>query len=307
MQISLPKVSLTLLKATTNVTRAMSILKISWDQVQLIEERAVGRGLVRRGEDEVVVHIGVDEKSFLKGHKYASLAVDLDNPRVLDVAEGRSKESATILLEKAVPEKRRKDVKAGAMDMWAPFKDAWEAVIGLHAPIVHDKFHIAKYLSEAVDKVRRKEHKDLKKEGSDMLTKARYLFLKNPDTLDDKESERFKTLMSEELKVGRAWALKEAFRMFWEYSYARSAKKFFDRWYFRATHSRLQPIIEVAKMLKRHLSGLLAYCTHRITNAATEGLNSKIQHIKASARGFRNFAHNRIAILFHCGRLNLYP
>ena len=109
------------------------------------------------------------------------------------------------------------------------------------------------------------------------------------------------------LQVGRAWSIAQAFEDFWTYRYAGSARKFFDRWYFWATHSRLKPVIEAAKTLKRHLPGLLAYCKHRITNAVAEGMNSKIQLIKANARGFRNFEKFRIAILFYCGRLDLYP
>lgn len=86
-----------------------------------------------------------------------------------------------------------------------------------------------------------------------------------------------------------------------------SAEKFFQRWYWWATHSRLKPMIDVAKMLKRHLSNILTYLRHQITNAMMEGFNSKIQTIKANARGYRNFANYRIAILFYCGKLALYP
>jgi transposase len=109
------------------------------------------------------------------------------------------------------------------------------------------------------------------------------------------------------LKVGRAWAIKEAFAPFWDYRYGAAARKFFARWYFWATHSRLAPIIAAAKTLKRHLSGLLAYAKHRITNATAEGTNGTIQLLKANARGYRNFAQYRTAILFHCGKLDLYP
>ena len=73
------------------------------------------------------------------------------------------------------------------------------------------------------------------------------------------------------------------------------------------SRSRLKPVIEVARMLKRHLKNLLTYLRHHITNAVTEGLNSKIQSLKAAARGFRNFANYRTRILFFCGKLNLYP
>jgi transposase len=290
------------LQATASVAQAQSLLRLSWDTVQRIKERAVQRGLARRKE-ETIRYVGIDEKSFLTGHQYASLMTDLERGRVLDVVQDRTKESAALLINTAISERQRGMVEAVAMDMWQPFMDAWGAASA--APIVHDKFHIAKYLGEAVDAVRRNEHRALMGGGNDLLKGARYLFLKNE--LEGDEKTRFRALMSKELKVGRAWALKEAFRHFWDFIRECAARSFFTRWYFRATHARLKPIIDVAKMLKRHLVGLLAHCAHDITNAVTEGLNSKIQSIKASARGFRNFEHYRIAILFGCGKLDMKP
>lgn len=290
----------------TSITKATTLLGISWHQAQHLKERAVARGLVRR-TDEPIRYVGTDEKSFLKGHRYASLAYNLDAGCVLEVVEGRTCEAAVLLLNKAILEEQRGYVAAGAMDMWQPFMDAWKDVFGSDTPIVHDKFHVAKYLGTAVDSVRKGEHKTLRKEGSDLLTKTKYLWLKNPDTWDKDEEQRFYDLMKNELKVGRAWALKEAFRKFWEYHREYAAKKFFDRWYFRATHSRLAPMIKVAKTLKRHLSGLIAHVDHAITNAVGEALNSVVQTIKANARGFRNFEHYRIAILFSCGKLDMLP
>lgn len=294
------------LQATASVTQAQSLLRLSWDAVQRIKERGVERGLERRNANEPIRNIGIDEKSFLKGHHYASLATDLDRGRVLDVVEHRTREAATVVLGKAVPESGRGLVEAGAMDMWEPFMQSW-GVLFPDAPIVHDKFHIVGYLGKAVDAVRKSEHRALKKDGNDILTSAKYLFLKNTENHTDDERARFQSLMQEELQVGRAWTLKEAFRHFWDYVQVSAARKFFNCWYFRATHSRLKPMIEVAKMMKRHLEGLLAYCLHQISNAVTEGLNSKIQSIKANARGFRNFEHYRIAILFGCGKLNMMP
>ena len=139
------------------------------------------------------------------------------------------------------------------------------------------------------------------------MNKTKYLWLRNPKNWSDVQREQFATMKIDMLQVGRAWSIAQAFEDFWTYRYAGSAREFFDRWYFWATHSRLKPVIEAAKTLKRHLPGLLAYCKHRITNAVAEGMNSKIQLIKANARGFRNFEKYRIAILFYCGRLDLYP
>jgi transposase len=294
------------LQATASVTQAQSLLRLAWDAVQRIKERAVERGLVRRDADDVVIHVGIDEKSFLKGHHYASLSTDLARGRVLDVVEHRTIEAATGLLNKAIPEALRHHVVAGAMDMWEPSMKSFRAVFPT-AAIVHDRFHISSYLGKAVDMVRRKEHRELQKDGSDLLTGAKYLFLKNTENHSKDERARFRTLMQDELKVGRAWTLKEAFRHFWDYDYMSAARTFFNCWYFRATHSRLIPMIDVAKMIKRHLDGLLTHCLHKISNAVTEGLNSKIQSIKANARGFRNFEHYRIAILFGCGKLNMLP
>lgn len=290
------------LLGTSNVTRAMALLRIGWESLQTIRERAVARGLARRKEEEIT-YVGIDEKSFLKGHRYASLMTDLEKGRVLEVVEDRTKESAKTLIERALSATQRPLVKAAAMDMWRPFLDAWKE--SSDAPIVHDRFHVSKYLGEAVNTVRKQENHILRGEGSAILTGAKYLFLKNK--LGGEEKARFHSLMREDLKVGRAWALKEDFRHFWMYVRESVAHSFFDRWYFHATHSKLKPVIAVAKMLKRHLSGLLSHCAHAISNAVTEGLNAKIQYVKASARGFRSFAHYRIAILFYCGKLDMQP
>lgn len=290
--------------AAKSIKEAARLLGLSWDQVHHIQTRAVELGLMRRELDEIK-NVGIDEKSFLKGHKYASLMVDIDGERVLDVVEGRTLESANVLWEK-LPEEVRTGIDAVAMDMW----DAFITSTNTNAPqaaIVHDKFHISKYLNEAVDKVRRAEHKGFMKDGNETLKGAKYLFLKNPENMNDKEKERFESLRMDNLKAGRAWSIKEQFSEFWTYSYQASAEKFFQRWYWWATHSRLKPMVDVAKMMKRHLDNILTYLRHQITNAMMEGFNSKIQSIKANARGYRNFANYRIAILFYCGKLELYP
>jgi len=290
--------------AAKSIAEAAKLLRISWDQAHAIQRRAVNRGLVRREIDEIR-NIGIDEKSFLKGHKYASLMVDIDGERVLDVVEDRTLESANELWSR-LPEDVRHGIDAVAMDMW----DAFITATRTNAPqaeIVHDKFHISKYLNTAVDKVRRSEHKAFMKDGIETLKGAKYLFLKRPENMSENEKDRFNGLRLDNLKVGRAWSIKETFSEFWTYTYQGSAEKFFNRWYWWATHSRLRPMVEVAKVLKRHFANIITYLRHQITNAMMEGFNSKIQTIKANARGYRNFANYRISILFYCGKLELYP
>ena len=116
-----------------------------------------------------------------------------------------------------------------------------------------------------------------------------------------------KRLKAQDLATGRAWAIKENLRRLWGYVSRTWAVKHWKSWNFWATHSRLAPVIRVARMIQNHLTNILTYFGHRITNAVSEGLHSKIQTIKQMACGFRNREHFKTAIYFHCGGLDLYP
>lgn len=292
------------LNACSCVNRAAALLGLSWSSVHSILERAVDRGLERREVDDIR-HVGMDEKSFGRGHDYVSVMTDIDNRRVLEVAPERTIEAADSLW-KTLTLTQREDVESVSMDMWQAFMTSAQANAP-NAEIVHDKFRIAKYLGEAVDKVRRAEHKTLKQEGNETLTGSRQLWLYNMENLDGDRYARLNQLQQQDLKTARAWAIKENFRWFWDYTYTGCAKKFFDRWYGWARRSQLEPIKKVAAMLKNHLDGILSYFRHRVTNATAEGFNSRIQSIKSAARGFRSFVNYRLRILFYCGKLDLMP
>jgi transposase len=292
------------IQACGNVKAAASLLRLDWDSVHRIMERAVERGLARR-DLESVPHVGIDEKNFGRGQSYISLLTDLTASRVLEVVEGRTEEAANQLW-KAIPQEQRAEVEAVAMDMWPAYINSAETNAE-QAEIVHDRFHISKHLNEAVDKVRRQEHKALKQTGDERLKGSKQLWLFNPENLNEDRWIEFEVLKDQELKTSRAWAIKEQFRWFWEYRHAGNARNFFSRWYGWAARSRLGPIRDVAKTLKRHLDNIVSYFRHRITNAATEGFNSRIQSIKSQARGFRAFRNYRTRILFYCGKLDLPP
>jgi transposase len=159
------------------------------------------------------------------------------------------------------------------MDMWEPYVQSTRAHLpGADAKIVFDKFHVVKHLHEAVDHVRRGEHRTLKHAGDARLTGSKYLWLRRPADLPPEQRLVLRPLQREDFKVGRAWALKERFRTFWEYRYLGAARTFFKRWHWRATHSHLKPMAAVAKLIQRHLPNLLTYLRHRVTNAGLEGL-----------------------------------
>ena len=281
-------------------------LGLSWAEAHGIMERAVRRGLGRR-QQEPVPYLGVDEKSFQKRHEYVTMVCDLQHARVLYVADGRGKASLDGFYAGLTPEQRA-GIKGVAMDMWKPYiASTREYVPEAEDKIVFDKFHIVAHLSKAVDTVRRHEHRRLMEQGDESLKGTKYLWLKGKERFERRSWIHFGQLRDSHLKTARAWAINDTFSHFWDYVYLKPAREFFQQWYGWAIRSRLEPIKKVARMLKAHLENILTYLKHRITNAVTEGINSKIQWIKQTARGFANRDNFRVAILFHCGGLDLYP
>jgi transposase len=269
-------------------------------------EKAVARGLARR-ERRVPRFLSIDEKSFARRHRYETLVCDRERGTVEYVAEDRRQESLEAYYRQFSVEELA-GIEALAMDMWDPYVAATRAYVP-DAPekIVFDRFHVVRLVTQAVDAVRRQEHKRLRKTGDDRLAGTKHLWLANEENIPDWRRAEFAAIKNANLKTSRAWALKESLRSFWDYRYPKRAADYFRRWYFWATHSRLSPMIRAAKTLQRHLPNLLTYFRHRISNATAEGLNSKIQMVKEMACGFRNRDHYKMAIYFHCGGLNLYP
>jgi len=281
-------------------------LCLSWDEVHAIQERAVKRGLSRR-KAEPVQHIGVDEKAFTRGHHYFTLVNDLDRGRVLFVTENREERSLDAFWSE-LSQQQLDAVQAMAMDMWDPYVNSTRRHLPqAESKIVFDKFHIAKHLGEAVDLVRRRENKQLKASGDDRLVGTRYDWLRHPARREPDDRRQFSALRDSNLKTACAWALKEAMMAFFEYVYERPARKHFRWWHSWAVRSRLAPMIDKARMLKRRFDNIVTYLKHRITNAASESLNSKVQWVMYTARGFRNKANFVTAIYFHCGALDLSP
>jgi transposase len=289
-----------------NVKNAAAILRITWDEAWHLMERAVARGRAAKGST-MPRQIGVDEKAIAKGHRYMTLVCDLDEATVEYIGEER-KESSLATYFDAFPETSREQIEAISLDMWPAYiKACRDKVPGADDKMVFDRFHIMRHVLDAVDTVRKQEHKALQEVGDATLTKSKYLWLTNPENMTDQARARFAELKTAELKTGRAWALKEALRTLWNYQSAIWATKFWKRWYFWATHSRLAPMIKAAKLIADHWPNVLTYFTHRITNAVAEGLNSKIATVQKRACGYRNPNHFKIAVYFHCGGLNLYP
>ncbi len=289
-----------------NVKRAAEILRISWSQAWHLMECAVYRGRAAKG-NAVPSQIGIDEKAISKGHHYMTLVCDLNAATVEYVGEERTEASLTAYFN-AFTQEQLAGIEAISLDMWPAYiKACKEQVPQARDKMVFDRFHIMQHIGKGVDSVRKQEHKALLQEGDNTLTGSKYLWLYNAETMPIAARAKFELIKHGNLKTARAWALKESLREMWSYHSMGWAKRFWRRWYFWATHSRLAPMIEKAKLIARHLPNILTYFKHRVTNAVAEGLNSKIATVQKRACGFRNRDNFKIAIYFHCGGLELYP
>jgi transposase len=288
------------------VTGVHRLTGASWDAVWAVLTRAVARGLARKPR-RLPTRLGIDEKALGKGQRYETVVVDLARGTVEAVLDDRS-QAALETYYRQFTAAELQGIQAIAMDMEAHYIQATLACVpGAATKLVFDKYHVVRTVTTAVDDVRRQEHKALQAEDDRRLKGTKYLWLWNAENVPAWRRAEFEALKRAALKTSRAWAIKEALRPFWHYTSPTWAAKYFAAWYFWATHSRLVPMIKAAKTLKRHLPNLLTYFTHRITNALSEGINSKIQTFKLMACGYRNREHYRTAILFHCGGLDLYP
>jgi transposase len=293
-----------LLQAAANISRVASLIKLDWHTVNGVIARAVERGLARRTQ-EPVRHLGLDEKSFARGHNYASVLTDVDRSRVLEVSLS---DHARLVLRLAWYRWRNATASAqrlSGMDLSQPYlvpvsgdspwarsrlcsaRRTWSTASLRYLETWNLSCTMPALASMVVAALMYAGHMSM----AMARTPARCSQLRLASTRSASSS----------LRPGVSFAA------FWDYRYPKSAQAFFDAWTTRAMRSRIEPIKAVTKMLRRHRDGLMNYTKHRITNAAAEGFNSIIQTIKANARGFRSFDNFRTRILFFCGKLDLMP
>ncbi|QEG24068.1 Transposase [Mariniblastus fucicola] len=233
---------------------------------------------------------------------------DLDNSTVEAISEGHNEAAANECFSQLLPG-QIETVEAIAMDMSSAFVKSAKSNIPLaEEKIVHDRFHVMKLVNEAVDKTRKEEHKRLRAVGDDTLKGTRYLFLKNYDNLKESKQQELDSLFISRLETGKAWTYKEMLRDLWHHDTASEATEFFNWWYRKVIHTKLEPLKKVARTIKERLANVVSYCTFGgISNGVAEGINSKIQSIKRRVGGYRNRENYKTAIFFYCGGLDLDP
>jgi len=244
--------------------------------------------------------VGVDETSVRKHHNYITLFVNLENKKTVFVTEGKSSKTVKKFAEDLKKHGGEvSNIKDISCDMSPAFIKGVKKELP-NAQITFDKFHILKIINKAVDQVRREEAKN-----NNLLKNTKYIFLKNHNNLTKKQSQKLAELSISKLNIKsiRALHLRENFQEIYN---ARSEEDFeilINKWFFWATHSRLEPMIRAAYTIKNHWEGVLNWFESKINNGVLEGLNSVIQACKAKARGYKTFKNFRIIVYLVTGDL----
>lgn len=186
-------------------------------------------------------------------------------------------------------------------DVTCDLSPAFIAGVGKHIPeaeIVFDRFHVMQLVSKAVDEVRRQESKT-----NEALKKTRYIWLKHPDKLTVQQKETLASISKVHTKTGRAYQLRLSLADFFDADDPTDAARHLQKWYYWATHSKLEPMIKAAKTIKKHWDGILAWHNKRLSNAILEGTNSIIQAARSKARGYRTTRNFITVAYLIAGRL----
>lgn len=290
-----------LLHATKNQTRTAELMRCGFNVVNRIIHLSTKRGMERRKLDSIVFeHLSIDEKSFKKGHQYVTVLSHPASGCILEVEKDRTKDACKTLVEKSLTQNQRNNIQTVSMDMWKAFISTSKEVFP-NAQIVHDRFHLVKYLNEAIDKVRRREVKQHQE-----LKDSRYALLKNPENLTEKQRIKFEAIKDANYQVSRAWQVRENFKDM--FSSAQSEGfPLYMKWVSDAISKNIKEITKVVDMFNNHIIGVVNALVLNFNNAMAERLNGKIQELKTVGRGYRTFENFRSAILFFHGGLNLYP
>ena len=281
------------------------VFHTSWEKVFRAVEMAVEWGRAHQ-ELSGIEAIGIDEIQWQRGHRYLTLVYQIDEGRRRLLWVGEHRKVKTLLrFFRWFGKERGAALKFICSDMWKPYLKvvAKKAHKAIH---VLDRFHIMSHLSKAIDEVRAEEARQLKAKGYEpVLKNTRWLLLKRPENLTEKQEPRLAELLHYNLRSVRAYLLKEDFQFFWDYISPYWAGQFLDRWCTRTMRARLEPMKKVARMLRRHRPLLLNWFRAKgaFSNATVEGFNTKAKLTLRKSYGFRTYRAMEIAVYHTLGAL----
>jgi transposase len=279
--------------------------RVSWDRVYEAVKQAVSWGLAQR-DLSGIESIGVDEVQWHRGHQYQTVVYQLDEGGKRLLWIGPDRRAKTLLcFFRWLGKERTAQLQFIVSDMW----QAYLKVIAKKAPHalhVLDRFHIVQRMNKAIDEVRAAEVKQLKADGYEpILKRSRWLLLKRPENLSDKQAVKLQEILQYNLKSVRSHLMKEDFQQFWEYWSPAWAGKFLDGWCTRAMRSKIEPMKKVARMLRQQRPLILNWfhAEGKLSAGIVEGFNNKLKLITRRSYGFRTQEAYETALYHNLGAL----
>jgi transposase len=253
-----------------------------------------------RTDASAVTRLAIDETAARRGHDYVTLFVDIDQARVVFATEGKDADTIAAFADDLAAHGGSADaISELCIDMSPAFIKGIAENLP-NADITFDKFHAVKIINDAVEQVRRAEQKT-----QSLLRGTRYIWLRNPHTLSERQRATLGGLPTRHLKTARAYQIRLAFQELYDQPSVQAGASHLKKWYFWATHSRIEPVIDAARTIKRHWDGILRWFDSKIANGLIEGINSSVQAAKAKARGYRSTRNLKAIIYLLAGKLDL--
>ena len=286
-------------------TVVSTMMRVAWATVGAIIGRVVER-MLPHDRLAGLTHIGVDELSYRKHHKYVTIVVDHTTGRVVWAREGKNADTLRSFFEELGKE-RSALIQAVTIDM----SQAYISAVSESAPnaqIIFDRFHVQRLVQDALDEVRRAEVRTLEepKERS-ALKNTRFALLKNPWNLTDIEKTKLTELPKMNKRLYSAYLLKESFAAILDRRQPNVVLMKLEEWISWATHSGLKPFAKVARTIAKHLDGIVAYVATGLSNARSEGTNGKVRTITRRSYGLHGASALIALIHLCCSDLNLQP
>ena len=278
-----------------SLTDAAKAAQINWRTAKKLD-KLILKEKFKDLKDVNPTRIGVDEIAHEKGHKYLTIVRDVDKG-VIWVGEGRKKEVLDKFFQELGKEKCMR-ITVAVIDIWDPYIKSIKE--NTNAEIVFDKFHIAKKINEAVDKIRKEEFAKADKRERIMMKHKRFLILARQKRLDDGKREELNELLKLNKSLSEAYLLKEQILDIFDEKDIEIAIKRFKSWKKNVHKSNFSEFEQVLKTMETYWYGIENYFKHHVTNGASEGYNNKIGLIKRRAFGFRDIEYLKLKILQIC-------
>ena len=270
-------------------------LQVGWDTIKDMQKRDLYRRF-RKPRLRKLKQIAIDEIAIGAGHRYLTVVLNLESGAVVFVGEGKGADALAPFWKRL--RAARAKVEAVATDMSAAYIEAVSRCLP-EATLVFDRFHVMKLVNDKLAALRRQLYAQATAEQKRVLKGVRWLLVKRPENLEARRNEQARLEEALQLNepLATAYYLKEELSEFWEQDDEEEATAFLLDWLALAEASGVKVLVGLAKTLRKHALGLLAYYDYPISTGPLEGTNNKIKTMKRQAYGYRDKEFFKLKIL----------